>query len=118
MLSPLLEELDENKYTPDFLKNVIFNDLGVVFGQVKCLYCGTTYYIDKPAPATGHQCPMATAEGFPHLTTMNVDTASLLNSALTGPKADYIVKPIKIELKSGPKTKNQTYLPDSRHEAE
>ncbi len=85
ILPALLEELDEKKYSPEFLKDLILKELAGPTLQVwRCNECQARFWIDKPLPSGELQCPNG---GWPHKVVIDKDASEILNEAL--PKSKY-----------------------------
>jgi chromosome segregation ATPase len=80
-LPKLFETVQQGTYSQELLKNFILKDLvGPTFQVLKCVSCQVRFYVDKPAPVVGYQCPMG---GFGHSVIVDKDTLALLKTALS-----------------------------------
>jgi predicted nucleic acid-binding Zn-ribbon protein len=103
ILPKLVETMQQDTYSPDFLKNFILRDLvGPTFQVLKCGTCQARFYIDKPPPIGGYQCPMG---GLGHSVVVDKDALVLIKAALLLPKQTTVIDAKPIIIKS-PKTKN------------
>jgi predicted nuclease with TOPRIM domain len=88
-LPKLLEVVQEGNYSPEFLKGFILKDLvGSAFQVMKCRSCDARFYIDKPPPVGGYQCPMG---GFGHSVAVDKDALAVLQVALANAKPRAII---------------------------
>jgi predicted transcriptional regulator len=106
ILPKLLEEVQEGTYSPEFLKGFILKELaGPTFQVLKCVTCQAHFYIDKPPPVGGYQCPIG---GFGHSVVVDKDALALLKAALSPSKQQPIVLQSKISISKPPKTKDSS----------
>jgi hypothetical protein len=82
ILPALLEEVDENEYSPDFLKNELFQDMGVALQVAECS-CGAIFSVNKSVPGRNCRCPWDYFAET-HLVSVTKQTAAVLNEALAG----------------------------------
>jgi hypothetical protein len=89
ILPKLLEEAQEGEYSPELLKNFILKELvGSAFQVMKCRSCDARFYIDKPPPVGGYQCPVG---GFGHSVAVDKDALAILQAALANAKPRTII---------------------------
>jgi predicted nucleic acid-binding Zn-ribbon protein len=102
-LPKLSETVQQGTCSPELLKNFILKDLvGPTFQVLKCGTCQARFYIDKPPPIGGYQCPMC---GLRYSVVVDKDTLALIKAALPLPKQTIEIN-LKTPIIKSPKTKN------------